>query len=215
MTRQETFGNGPIRSSERKACRGSRFAADVTTITPLWYVPIVDRPGRDSINDTYSGTHGLRLATVFLPDDLDGNGRVEAADIDLLSEKVTSRSLNTAYDLNANGVVDEDDRRVWVEDVVGTYFGDVNLDGRFGSGDLVQVLEAGHYEDDNLLNSSWSTGDWDGNREFESRDFVFVLQRGGYEAGVRAAVAVVPEPSGVASLAVGLAILAWWRRKTF
>ena len=170
--------------------------------------------GRDSIFDTYSGTHGLRLVTLFTPDDLDGNGNVTAEDIDLLSDKVTERTLNTAYDLNENGVVDEADRVVWVEDIVGTYFGDSNLDGQFGSADLVKVLEAGHYEDDVALNASWATGDWDGNRDFTSRDFVYVLQKGGYEEGPRGAVAAsIPEPSAICTMGLGLAILSLWRRK--
>jgi formylglycine-generating enzyme required for sulfatase activity len=169
--------------------------------------------GRDSIDNLYSGSHGLRLATLFSPIDLDGNERVNAADIDLLSDQVSARTLNTAYDLDGNGMVDEDDRSVWVEDLVGTYFGDSNLDGRFDSSDLVDVLEAGHYEDSLLLNSGWSTGDWDGNREFTSRDFVFVLQKGGYEAGQRAA-APIPEPSAACIMGLGWTLLVLWRRRS-
>ena len=44
------------------------------------------------------------------------------------------------------------------------------------------------------MNSNWSTGDWDGNGDFNSRDLVLAFQDGGYEAGPRGGNVVVPEP---------------------
>ncbi|MCA9197495.1 MAG: hypothetical protein KDA87_08155, partial [Planctomycetales bacterium] len=61
-------------------------------------------------------------------------------------------------------------------------FGDANLDNRFNSSDLVQVFEAGEYEDGIAGNSTWQTGDWNGDGEFDSSDLVFALQFAGYEA---------------------------------
>jgi hypothetical protein len=43
----------------------------------------------------------------------------------------------------------------------------------------------------------WSEGDWNGDGVFNSTDFVSAFTDGGYEAGNRAAVAAVPEPSGL------------------
>ncbi len=90
----------------------------------------------------------------------------------------------------------------------GTYFGDANLDGEFNTGDLVSVLSAGQYEDTVPQNSQWATGDWDGDGEFRTSDLVVALADGGFEQGPRAAVSVVPEPTSILNLMVGLMMAA-------
>ena len=52
------------------------------------------------------------------------------------------------YDLNGDGVVDFEDRKLWVEDSAfkNTWIGDANLDLEFNSCDMVQVFAAGKYE---------------------------------------------------------------------
>ena len=52
-------------------------------------------------------------------------------------------------------------------------------------------------------NSTWATGDWDGNADFTTNDFVIALQQGGYERGPRDGVSVVPEPSGLLLVLLG------------
>ena len=84
-------------------------------------------------------------------------------------------------------------------------YGDANADGFFNSSDLVQVFQAGEYEDGIDNNSYWSTGDWYQDGEFNSADIVFAFQLGQYE--VEAAVVAVPEPSAVALLLLGLIAL--------
>jgi hypothetical protein len=59
--------------------------------------------------------------------------------------------------------------------------GDSNRDGVFDSTDLVQVFQAGQYEDGVLGNSTWSSGDWNGDGEFDSQDLVFAFQAGSYQ----------------------------------
>jgi hypothetical protein len=61
--------------------------------------------------------------------------------------------------------------------------GDSNLDGVFDSADLIEVLKRGEYEDNVPLNSDWLDGDWDGNGDFESGDFVYAIQAGHYVFG--------------------------------
>ncbi len=90
---------------------------------------------------------------------------------------------------------------MWVDDLRKTYFGDANLDGEFNSTDFVDVLGRGQYEDNIADNSQWEDGDWSGDGEFDSTDFVVALTAGGYEVGPRAAVASVPEPTGLILLA--------------
>jgi hypothetical protein len=141
------------------------------------------------------------------PGDYNGDGLLNAWDIDL--QALAPRGANPyilKFDENADGVVDGIDRDIWVHQHRRTYFGDANLDGEFGSSDLMSVFIAGEYEDRRFGNSTWSTGDWDGDGEFTSGDLVVALADGGYEAGPRAAV--VPEPASVLLVTIAAALVA-------
>lgn len=70
----------------------------------------------------------------------------------------------------------------------------------------MQVFQTGEYEDDFVGNSTWATGDWNGDLEFGSADFVVAFQEGGYEKGRRVAVRAVPEPDGSMQLIAALLI---------
>lgn len=89
-----------------------------------------------------------------------------------------------------------------VHDVVG----DSNYDGRFDSGDLVTVFQAGEYEDAIVFNSTWETGDWNGDKEFDSGDLVSAFQAGEYKNDAVA----VPEPVSVLMV---LGAFAWAARR--
>ncbi len=144
--------------------------------------------------------------------DYNRDGLLTAVDIDALTVAVNAGSTETRYDLNGDGRVDSADRAVWVEQLKETYFGDANLDGEFGSADLVEVLAAGEYEDSLAGNSTWATGDWDGDTEFESADLILALQGGGFETGPRPASIAVPEPTGGWLLWLAAPIWAVWGR---
>jgi hypothetical protein len=124
--------------------------------------------------------------------DFDGSGTLTAADIDLLSAVIRGGDFDVNLDLNRDGTLSEFDRAVWVHERRNTYFGDADLNGLFDSGDLVSVFVAGEYEDDIEGNSNWPTGDWEGDGDFASSDFIVAFQDGGYEAGPRVAQ-IVPE----------------------
>jgi hypothetical protein len=117
--------------------------------------------------------------------DFNSNGTLDAEDIDLLSGEVRSGANNAPFDLTSDQRVDELDRTFWVETLRKTYFGDSNLDGEFNTADLVQVFQAGLYEDTIDGNAGWASGDWNGDANFNSRDLVLAFQSGGYEAGPR------------------------------
>ena len=117
-----------------------------------------------------------------------------------------------AFDLNGSGTVDGGDREFWVIDLMNTYFGDSTLDGVFDSGDLIQALSAGEFEDDVAGNSTWADGDWSGDTEFDTSDLIVAFAGGGYEVGARAATAAVPEPTGGITTALVLLLLATRRK---
>jgi hypothetical protein len=151
---------------------------------------------------------------VALPGDFNQDGQLDARDIDLLTRVVVQGTNDPSFNLNTDGVVNGEDRRVWVEELRRTYFGDSNLDGEFSSTDFVVVFQAGQYEDTREDNSTWATGDWNGDLEFDSGDFVVAFQAGGFERGPRAAVHSVPEPLSIIYLfSVGI-LLAGSARKS-
>ncbi len=131
----------------------------------------------------------------LLPGDFNGNGLLDADDIDLLSQAVLEPSPDSRFDLDGNGSVDDSDRQNWVKVQARTWLGDANLDGEFNSTDLVFVFQNGEYEDAIDKNSGWAEGDWDGDSDFSTSDFVAAFQDGGFELGpLPAAVNAVPEP---------------------
>ena len=134
--------------------------------------------------------------------DFDGDGKLTANDIDLLS---AANPTDPLFDLDHDGIVTDNDRTVWVVDLRGSYFGDANFDCVFNSNDFVQVFVFGKYETGEA--AGWAEGDWNGDGYFDSNDFVTAMTAGGYELGPRAC----PEPSGGLMLLLGFAGL--MRRK--
>jgi hypothetical protein len=130
--------------------------------------------------------------------DFNGNGQLDAADIDDLTGQSATATNPAGYDLNADSLVNSGDINVWIKDLFNSWVGDADLNGQFNSSDLVAVLASGTYEAN--VNAVWSTGDFNGDGRTNSSDLVAALADGGYELGPRAAVAAVPEP-GAAPLA--------------
>ena len=149
-------------------------------------------------------TDGLARFVTALPGDLDGDGDLTTADIDILSVAVRGGHQDVGFDINGDGDINDYDRKVWVHNIVGTHFGDANLDGEFNSSDVVEVFSAGKYEDDVALNSGWASGDWDGDGDFTSADIVVAFADGGYDLGVRTTISEVPEPSWAILLGIGM-----------
>ncbi|MCA9167575.1 MAG: hypothetical protein KDB23_07890, partial [Planctomycetales bacterium] len=112
-----------------------------------------------------------------------------------------------------DGTFNNEDRDFWVTKIKQTYFGDADLDGEFNSADLINVFQAGEYEDHVVGNSTWSTGDWNGDGEFTTSDLVIAFQDGGYDRGPRGVVTAVPEPTGLFPLFMSaLGVVARTRR---
>ena len=102
------------------------------------------------------------------------------------------------YDLNGDDRISLADLDEWLEgaadynDLPQPYvYGDANLDGQFGTSDLIQVFQVGEYES-GRRGQSWATGDWTGDRLFDSSDLVKAFQSDAYE---KSNIAAVPEPT--------------------
>ncbi|MEZ6119821.1 MAG: hypothetical protein R3C28_25085 [Pirellulaceae bacterium] len=151
--------------------------------------------------------------------DFDGNGKLTSADIDQLTVQVSQGTFDTQFDLNKDGLVNQLDRTVWVNELAYTYFGDANLNGVFNTGDLVHVFKSSEFEDTIVANSTWEEGDWNGDFEFDSGDLVLAFQANAFEGAPRdplgrqngnttgPGVVPVPEPNGLSTLFFGFAVV--------
>ncbi len=82
----------------------------------------------------------------LLPGDVNGDGLVDATDIDMSCAAANLGGNTIRYDHNRDGDVDYDDVEFLVFDILDTTIGDANLDGFFDSSDFVFVFVAGQYE---------------------------------------------------------------------
>ena len=143
--------------------------------------------------------------------DFNGDGMLDAADIDELTMAVRNGDMDPKYDINHDALVDNNDRVDWVEGIKRTYFGDADMNLVFDDQDFVAVFVSGKYLTGQ--DAGWADGDWDGNGVFTEQDLVAVFTAGGYLQPPRGAVAAVPEPTGVVLLIVALATLVPLRRR--
>ncbi len=67
---------------------------------------------------------------------------------------------------------------------------------------MVQVFQAGKYEDLIPNNAIWTEGDWDTDGDFTSSDMVIAFQSGTYEIGPPNAQ--VPEPASLLIFVIGV-----------
>ena len=198
---------------------------DPLSLSPL--IGIVDHRGRDLAQDLMSPAIDPDFGEPFLsnmtvqslrdigysvidafpqPGDVDENGVIDTADIDLLSSAIRDMSDDSFFDLNSDGQVNLEDHQFWVENLGMTLAGDANFDKLFNSSDLTSAFQHAEYEDSESLNSTWSEGDWNGDGEFDSGDLVAAFSTGAFELN---AINRVPEPSTLIlaiSCAVGIAL---------
>lgn len=137
-----------------------------------------------------------------LPGDFDFNFQLNATDIDLLSAEIRTPQPRSWFDLNNDQSVDDEDRQFWVESVVGTFFGDADLNGRVDFTDFVALSNNFGQQ------GGWMQGDFDGSRNVAFPDFVMLSSNFG-NAREALASQSVPEPNTViVALAGCLCVLA-------
>ena len=145
-------------------------------------------PDRDLIvteNDRGFVRHVPRIA---LAGDFDYDGALTAADIDLLTRVTLVETHPFIFNLNQSDsrFVDGEDRRIWVEDLFDTEFGDANLDGLVDETDFA-IWDANKF----TAGTTWGTGDFNGDGLTDVSDFNLWNANRGSDANAIA----VPEPS--------------------
>jgi hypothetical protein len=105
-------------------------------------------------------------------------------DFDFKSTFITTRFENGELIVGSYNVFhDGSDRSNYFNEYHMWKIGDANHDGSFDSSDLVEMFQAGEYEDGVADNSTWEEGDFNRDGEFDSSDLVEAFASGGYEAG--------------------------------
>ena len=156
---------------------------------------------------TFNPSTGQIIFGAVLPGDYNLNGLLDAGDLDMQAVAIAGEQHPAEFDLNEDGLVNFNDRQMWVDDLKNTWIGDANLNGEFNSGDMVQVFVRGLYETGQP--AGWEDGDWNGDTVFGSGDMVSAFVGGGYELGLKPggpnlAISAVPEPSSVLLALLGV-----------
>lgn len=136
------------------------FAGPVATAS-LISVPLVESvllplTSQDRPQIALSHRFGFAVleSQMQMPGDVDRNGLIDAADIDLLCASILNSDHDLAIDLNDDGLLDSQDVDYLVEQILNTVAGDWNLDGAVDFEDFLQMSM--HY---GQQNAGWSQGD--------------------------------------------------------
>jgi hypothetical protein len=140
--------------------------------------------------------------------DFDGDGDIDADDIDALGAAIQAGSTDTEFDMDGDGDVDADDFNMHVTTLVdtalgegtGTAFGDFNLDG------LVGILDLGLLGDGYNSTNGWANGDANGDGTIGILDLGLLGDNYGYDGSA------IPEPATMSLL--GLGAVALLRRRS-
>lgn len=158
-----------------------------------------------------AGAHTLSLGfrVAMLPDaesgDFDRSGSITSSDMDFLSERVRSSTVEAIFDLNGDLTVNQQDREIWVMNLANTFFGDANLDGTVDFADFLRLSAS--YEQDN----GWAGGDFDGSGLTDFDDFLILSEN----LGLGGDVASVPEPDSTMLFLVGIVACVLGLRRRF
>ncbi|MBN2022379.1 MAG: hypothetical protein JW809_06250 [Pirellulales bacterium] len=146
-------------------------------------------------------TRAAYEAVLLRRGNVNGQYGTDAWDIDALYSRFGS--TDWFDDMNVDGVTDAQDVAVLVHQILGTQFGDANLDRRVDEGDA--AILAAHWLQDAV---GWAGGDFNGDGRADDLDLAILAAHWQWSP----ASASVPEPSAGVLLAAGAAILFGVRR---
>ena len=167
--------------------------------------PIVRRASTYFGNGGSLWVHASELTQANnLPGDFNGDARVDATDIDLLVDAVNRNSTNGDYVLSGLSPAPSiEEFEYFVEEFLGTFFGDTNLDRSVNAQDLNRVginwlgLGCG----------GWRDGDFDGDGAIDAADLNALgvnWQRANVAAVTRPLRAPLSQSAGLTSVASGM-----------
>ena len=104
--------------------------------------------------------------TAGVPGDFSGDGLVDATDIDQLYDEVYASKNSARFDLTGDGQVNQDDVNELVLNILGTRFGDTDLDGDVDAIDLNRLAVNWRRTDA----TSWEQADFNGDGKVDSND---------------------------------------------
>ncbi len=149
------------------------------------------------------------IRTIIPTGNINGDSVIDADDIDLLYDYIDSLGgsgsappADPLRDLDSDGTVDSGDVDFLVTTILGTQFGDFNLDGVIDTTDL--AILATNF---GLPAPGWAGGDANGDGLVDTTDLTILATNFGFVAGS----AAVPEPASIALM--GAAMLALCRRR--
>lgn len=137
---------------------------------------------------------------VVAPGDLDKNGTIDDADIDLLHDHLDDADYDLGYDLTGDDSATRADVDHLVRTILGTQYGDADLDGHVNFDDFLD-LQGGW-----TLDGGWARGDFNGDGTVNFDDFLSI------QTGWTGSAGGVPEPATALLLLCGLAALGRKRR---
>ena len=100
------------------------------------------------------------------PGDFNNDGSIDAVDIDMLSDVMNGSQATAIYDLTGDGNVNMDDMDELIHVILGTQYGDADLDGKI---DMVDFWMMNRNMFSNR--SGWSQGDFNFDGQVDASDF--------------------------------------------
>ena len=143
----------------------------VREVSQFGWLPTSPAGGEQVLFLNSSGRATVDFGNLLI--DLTGDGQVNAEDIDELYRQI-GNPPTPLMDLDSNGIVESEDARILIEEVLGTKAGDVNLDGKIGNTDFGFVL--GFFG----TQGGWASGDTNGDFTIDNSDFGSVLGNFGF-----------------------------------
>ncbi len=174
------------------------------SLMPGTYYLEVDGVGKGNLSSGYSdyGSLGQYDIEITLPSgilgDVDLDGDIDADDIDTLYAAINSSNTDSKFDLNLDGVVSPADGTTLVQDLLGTEFGDANLDG------LVSLLDLDALGANFGQAGGWTQGDFNGSGNIDLLDLNILGARWGFGAPAANTASLIAAPDRGAARSSGL-----------
>lgn len=123
------------------------------------------RVGPPAELDVAGSPNVATIRVQFSPGDLDHDRDVDADDIGLLQRAVRKGDVDAMYDVSADGQLSKADLDLLVHEILGTRYGDANLDGR------VDTLDYSAWAHNRFQNdTTWAMADWNHDGMTDLRD---------------------------------------------